>query len=347
MKIDPVDHPGSTSEPPLDYPVTGQAEATTEEQSREPGFIIGWHNSSMRVHTYLARRDVSPQEAALLLYGLVPRRKAGSGEFDQPGANGYLPDDYNDLLSKFVETAKDGKCRCLLDWMKIAQESGLKHNTWLKLYLKAAKQLGIPIIPSDNGNAAEATGSVTIDSLHPAPRVSEATSISRTTAAAFSAHSLTINATNVLVVGQHVALAAKPRRIAADNNGQVASGDKDATGAENVPPNAQSISGDPESDKTTKPNGADIPGKLPKVLSGRLAVKAAWEIELETERPASCDDVMNRLQEWAAKGTHPETLIEAIKGKRAVKWQTKAGDNKIYDIDACSKTIEAWKKSRA
>lgn len=111
------------------------------------------------------------------------------------------------------------------------------------------------------------------------------------------------------------------------------------------------ISGAPENDEAIKPrlteSNEGIPGKLPNVSGGRLAVKAAWEIELDTGRAASRDDVMSRLQEWAAKGIYPETLIREVREKRAIEWHTKDGKEKFYDIEACGKTIEAWNKSRA
>ena len=90
-----------------------------------------------------------------------------------------------------------------------------------------------------------------------------------------------------------------------------------------------------------------LPGKLPRTAAGELAVEAAWEIECETGRAATDKAVMARLQEWAIDGTKPETLLSADKGKREVQWRTLKGRAKVYDIEACGKTLKAWLKTRA
>jgi hypothetical protein len=89
-----------------------------------------------------------------------------------------------------------------------------------------------------------------------------------------------------------------------------------------------------------------IPGKLPRVAAGRLAVKAAWQIECETNRRASAKEVIARLQAWAENGNAPEILIESMPKKRAVKWLTAKGEERDYGLEACKKTLEAWHKSR-
>lgn len=94
-------------------------------------------------------------------------------------------------------------------------------------------------------------------------------------------------------------------------------------------------------------NDSTPPGKLPNVACGRLAVFAAWKIEGEKQRAATQGEVMALLQTWADDGSHPETLMKSVKGKRAVEWKTKSGKPRIYDIDACGKTLDTWMKSRA
>lgn len=96
------------------------------------------------------------------------------------------------------------------------------------------------------------------------------------------------------------------------------------------------------------PNHADskMPGKLPRVAIGKLAIKAAWQIEIEIRRAASRDEVMARLQEWADSGTEPAVLRKSDKPKRGVQWVTYGGILKTYDLDACEKAIIAWRKSR-
>ena len=93
-------------------------------------------------------------------------------------------------------------------------------------------------------------------------------------------------------------------------------------------------------------NAGTIPGKLPKVSVGKLAVKAAWELELETVRLANVPEVMKRLQSWADEGKEPEYLISSDRKGRCVMWRTKDGSIKPYGEDACSKTIRAWINSR-
>lgn len=89
-----------------------------------------------------------------------------------------------------------------------------------------------------------------------------------------------------------------------------------------------------------------IPGKLPRVAIGRLAVTAAWQIEHEFKRAATADKVIERLQAWATDGEHPDILLRAEPRKRAVIWMTKkTGLEKDYDVDACGKTLNEWRKS--
>lgn len=93
------------------------------------------------------------------------------------------------------------------------------------------------------------------------------------------------------------------------------------------------------------PSGEQIPGKLPRIAVGRLAVKAAWEIELETKRAATVPDVMKRLQSWADEGKEPEYLIRSDRKKKCVVWNA-GGKEKDYDEKACGKAIERWKINR-
>lgn len=98
----------------------------------------------------------------------------------------------------------------------------------------------------------------------------------------------------------------------------------------------------------TKPSGeAAIWGKLPNTSMGKLAIKAAWLIEGETNRAATAKQVMTRLQEWADGGHEPATLLKSDKKNHAVKWITGKRVEKSYDIEACGKTLETWTDSRA
>ena len=91
-------------------------------------------------------------------------------------------------------------------------------------------------------------------------------------------------------------------------------------------------------------NGQSIPGKIPRVASSRLAIKAAGEIECQTGRPADVKAVMAKLKEWATNRSE-DALTESLPGL-AVKWQTTKGKSKVFDLDTCGKALERWHKSR-
>lgn len=88
----------------------------------------------------------------------------------------------------------------------------------------------------------------------------------------------------------------------------------------------------------------DIPGKMPKTGSGKYAIKAAWEIECETQCKATPRQVMSRLKEWATGPLRGELCV--AKDKNAVTWYTDVGDEREFDQAACNKAVQAWYKSR-
>jgi hypothetical protein len=90
-----------------------------------------------------------------------------------------------------------------------------------------------------------------------------------------------------------------------------------------------------------------VPGKLPNTAMGKLAMAAAWQIEIQTERSASAKQVVTLLQEWADGGKEPGTLLKSDKQNSAVIWITGKGKTKSFDIGACEKALETWMKSRA
>lgn len=87
-----------------------------------------------------------------------------------------------------------------------------------------------------------------------------------------------------------------------------------------------------------------IPGEVPKVASGRLAVQAAWEIECETSKRATAKEVMQRMRQWANDGRYGE-LTSPLSGN-AVEWVTTKGKSNKYDLEACGKTLARWHESR-
>jgi hypothetical protein len=90
-----------------------------------------------------------------------------------------------------------------------------------------------------------------------------------------------------------------------------------------------------------------IPGKLPNISVGKLAIEVAWLLEQETHRAATAQEVMKQLQAWADDGSKPEVLLKSAKAKHGVEWRTKGGKPKIYDSEACGKALATWMKSRA
>lgn len=96
--------------------------------------------------------------------------------------------------------------------------------------------------------------------------------------------------------------------------------------------------------KEIKANGI-VPGKHPKVAIGRLAIRAAWEIECETGHKANAIKVVKRLQEWTKTGVE-ESLHSVFTS--GVNWlPLRKYKPKPYDIEACEKTLSTWNKSRA
>lgn len=92
-----------------------------------------------------------------------------------------------------------------------------------------------------------------------------------------------------------------------------------------------------------KKGNEPAPGKLPKIAIGKLAVEAAWEIELETLKIASALAVMERLRAWVEKR---EGDCLTGKTKHGVTWMTTKLIEKTYDLEACRKTLKTWHDSR-
>lgn len=91
-------------------------------------------------------------------------------------------------------------------------------------------------------------------------------------------------------------------------------------------------------------NYPSIPGKLPPVACGRLAIKAAWQFECKTGYRASAKEVMAILGEWAKSGQEPDVLRRSL-GRDDVEWLAK-GIPKPYSLEACKKTLAKWHASR-
>jgi hypothetical protein len=89
----------------------------------------------------------------------------------------------------------------------------------------------------------------------------------------------------------------------------------------------------------------ELPGKMPRTAVGKLAIKAAWQIECETGRKTSSDKVMERLHDWAKKGSEGELIRPFSNG---VVWITKKErKEKNYWITDCGRHLDNWYQSRA
>lgn len=98
-----------------------------------------------------------------------------------------------------------------------------------------------------------------------------------------------------------------------------------------------------------------IPGKLPKSCIGKLAVKIAWEIEVDTDRRAPCKAVMDRLCKLAARVDETDSIDSnedclrsadtTVPGQEMVRWATEAGLEKWFGQNTCKQALRTWKNS--
>jgi hypothetical protein len=92
-----------------------------------------------------------------------------------------------------------------------------------------------------------------------------------------------------------------------------------------------------------------VPGILPSVAIGRLAIEIAWELEQGTTRPALAKNVMEKLIDYATSGVRGADILikpDANGVRREVSWRTSKGDTRKYTLDALRMALETWMKSR-
>lgn len=92
-------------------------------------------------------------------------------------------------------------------------------------------------------------------------------------------------------------------------------------------------------------NQSVIPGKIPRISIGKLAIEIAWDIELDTGKFANASEVMKRLQQYAEEGKHSDFLQEKI--PKGVTWLTNDCEQRVYMLDTCGRALREWKKSRS
>lgn len=87
-----------------------------------------------------------------------------------------------------------------------------------------------------------------------------------------------------------------------------------------------------------------VPNKA--IAITKLALKAAWKIELESNRHARPDEVIAMLQSWVKAKEDDDFILEQSKERDRVSWVTAKGVQKPYGLEACSKTLKEWHERR-
>lgn len=85
---------------------------------------------------------------------------------------------------------------------------------------------------------------------------------------------------------------------------------------------------------------------VPRNAVGKLAVKAAIQIEKEGEGRATAKQVIDLLKKWAVDGDESDLRGINDLNKNVVVWITSKRAIKDYTTQACEKTLEKWNKGR-
>lgn len=91
-----------------------------------------------------------------------------------------------------------------------------------------------------------------------------------------------------------------------------------------------------------------IPGKMPKNRINKLAVQIAWKIECASNKPATYNEVFDKLKEYATSNEKPDVadfLLDSDKSE--IYWRNDAYGESKFSRDACGKAIKSWNRSRA
>lgn len=84
-----------------------------------------------------------------------------------------------------------------------------------------------------------------------------------------------------------------------------------------------------------------VPGMIPRTAIGKLAIKAAWEIELMTGKEATANQVIARLEELI--NSEP-ILLEKI--PHGIRWMTTNNTEANFSLEACGKALTKWRSTR-
>ena len=99
-----------------------------------------------------------------------------------------------------------------------------------------------------------------------------------------------------------------------------------------------------ESDTSQGDTRELIPGSLPNTLMGKLAIKAAWQIECKKGKHASAFEVFSRLKKWINEELECDVLIKLENNE--IIWRKMNGELNRYSYSTCQKALQRWHKTR-
>lgn len=86
--------------------------------------------------------------------------------------------------------------------------------------------------------------------------------------------------------------------------------------------------------------------KLTKTIT-KLAIRAAWEFEIEIGRNATPNEVLTILEGWADKGEGDGYLKKKIESGGVMWTPKRSRKSKPFGIDACNRALEDWHDRRS
>jgi hypothetical protein len=91
-----------------------------------------------------------------------------------------------------------------------------------------------------------------------------------------------------------------------------------------------------------------IPGKIPRATINKIAIKAAWLIEKENEKPASSSEVMEKLNEWIKTGADEgEGLLLDFDPTKGIKYRIKSkAKDGYFSRRYVARSCSLWNESR-
>ena len=102
-----------------------------------------------------------------------------------------------------------------------------------------------------------------------------------------------------------------------------------------------------DADKKKRTLKQQIPGKLPRKSIGKLAVKIAWGVEVDTGKRVGARIIMAHLCKLATADSDKDCLLDAdtsIPGQEQVKW-TDEGTENWFSLEDCKSCLRTWRNS--